>query len=118
MLAIYKGDFLGNEPFEWAEAYRRDYQRRFIAAAHDAGRLALDCRDVKKAKQFYHAILDRDPIDEEAARAFMRCHAKLGDRNAVRRMYKTLRESLRRELDDEKAEPLPETAALVQELTG
>lgn len=24
-LAFYQGDFLGNEPFEWAEAYRREY---------------------------------------------------------------------------------------------
>jgi len=33
-LAFYQGDFLGNEPFEWAEAYRREYQRRFLAATH------------------------------------------------------------------------------------
>ncbi len=117
-LAIYRGDFLGNEPYEWADAYRRDYQRRVIAAAHDAGRLALDCRDVKKAIEFYQTILDRDPIDEEAARAIMRSHAKLGDTNAVRRMYKALQESLRRELEDEKAEPLPETIGLFRELTA
>ncbi len=116
-LAIYKGDFLGNEPYEWADAYRRDYQRRFIAAAHQAGRLALECRDVKKAVAFYQAILDRDPIDEEAVRALMRCYAKVSDTNAVRKVYKVLRESLRRELEDEKAEPLPATTALVQELT-
>ena len=48
----------------------------------------------------------------------MRCHAKLGDANSVRRVYKALRESLRRELEDEKAEPLPETIALFQELTA
>jgi len=48
----------------------------------------------------------------------MRCHAKLGDANSVRRVYKALRESLRRELEDEKAEPLPETTALFQELTA
>lgn len=117
-LAIYNGDFLGNEPYEWAEAYRRDYQRRFIAAAHEAGRIAQDCRDVKKAIEFYQAILDRDPIDEEAVRALMCCHAKLGDTNAVRRTYKALRESLRRELEDEGAEPLPETTALYQKLKG
>jgi len=39
------------------------------------------------------------------------------DTSSVRRMYRTLRESLRRELEDEKAEPLPETTALFQELT-
>jgi two-component SAPR family response regulator len=117
-LAIYKGDFLGSEPYEWADAYRRDYQRRFRAAAHQAGRVALDCRDVKRATEFYRAILDRDPIDEEAARALMRCHAKLGDGNSVRRTFKVLTESLRRELEDEKAEPLPETSGLLRELTA
>ena len=67
--------------------------------------------------EFYAAILARDPIDEEAARGLMRCYAKLGDVNGVRKVYKVLTESLRRELEDEKAEPLPETAALLQELT-
>lgn len=71
-LALYRGDFLGNEPYEWAEPYRREYQRRFVDAAHKAAGLAVDCRDVKKAMGFYHAILARDPIDEEAARGLMR----------------------------------------------
>jgi hypothetical protein len=47
----------------------------------------------------------------------MRCYGKLGEDNGVRKVYKVLTESLRRELEDEKAEPLPETAALLQELT-
>ncbi len=116
-LSIYRGEFMQSEPFEWAEPYRRDYQRRFVTAAHQAGRLALECRDVKRAIGFYQAILDRDPIDEEAARSLMRCHAKLGDANGVRRVYKRLQESLRRELEDPKAEPLPETAQLFDQST-
>ena len=116
-LAIYRGDFLGNEPYEWAEPYRREYERRFIEAAHRAAKLAADCRDATKAMEFYAAILARDPMDEEAARGLMRCYAKLGDVNGVRKVHKVLTESLRRELEDEKAEPLPETAALLQELT-
>jgi nucleoid-associated protein YgaU/DNA-binding SARP family transcriptional activator len=117
-LALYRGDFLGDEPYEWAATYRQEYQRKFIAAAHAAARLAMDCRDMTKATDFYRAILARDPIDEEAARGLMRCYAKAGDLNGVRRVYKVLMESLRRELDDEKAEPLPETTALFRELTG
>ncbi len=116
-LAVYRGDFLGNEPFEWADAYRSEYQRRFAAAAHEAARLALDCRDARKAMKFYQAIIDRDPIDEKAARGLMRCCAKLGDTNGVRKVYKVFRESLRRELDDVKVEPLPETTALFHEFT-
>ena len=115
-LAIYRGDFLGNEPYEWAEPYRREYERRFIDAAHKAAKLALECRDANKAMAFYSAILARDPINEEAARGLMRCYAKLGDINGVRKVYKVLTESLRRELEDEKTKPLPETTALLQEL--
>ncbi|MBE3109771.1 MAG: tetratricopeptide repeat protein [Acidobacteria bacterium] len=115
-LSIYRGDFLRNEPYEWAEPYRREYERRFIEAAHRAAKLAVDCRDATKAMAFYSAILSRDPIDEEAARGLMRCYSKLGDVNGVRKVYKVLTESLRRELEDEKAEPLPETTVLMQEL--
>jgi len=34
----------------------------------------------------------------------------------LRKVYKVLTESLRRELEDDKARPLPETTALMQEL--
>ena len=115
-LAIYAGDFMGDEAFEWAEVYRRDYQKRFVTAAHRAGRLAFDSRDPKLAIRFYEAILARDPIDEEAVRGIMRCHATLGDTNAVRRAYKALTAALRRELEDDAAEPLPETTKLLEEL--
>jgi two-component system, LytTR family, response regulator len=116
-LAIYRGDFLAGELYEWADVYRREYQRRFVAAAHKASNLAVECRDLRKAIAFYEGVLARDAIDEDAARGLMRCHAGLGDTNSVRRVYKTLRESLRRDLEDEKAEPLAETSALLQQLT-
>ena len=102
-LAFYQGDFLGNEPFEWAETYRREYQRRFLAATHQAARLAVESRDVEKAMELYRAILASDPIDEEAARGLMRCYIRLGDVNVARKVYKVLTESLRRDLEDEKA---------------
>ena len=38
------------------------YERRFVDAAHTAGRLALGYRDTRKAMAFY-GILARDPID-------------------------------------------------------
>ncbi|MBI2765422.1 MAG: LysM peptidoglycan-binding domain-containing protein [Chloroflexi bacterium] len=117
-LAIYTGDFMGDEAFEWAEVYRRDYQKRFVTAAHRAARLAFDSRDPKLAICFYEAIIARDPIDEEAVRGMMRCHATLGDTNAIRRAYKALTTALRRELEDDSAEPLPETRRVLEELSA
>ncbi len=115
-LAEYRGEFLGNEPYEWAEPYRREYQRRFQDAAHKGANVALTSGGPRKAIEFYRAILNCDPIDEEAARGLMQCYEKLGDTNGVRKVYKVLTESLRRELDDEMAEPLPETKAMFQGL--
>ncbi|MPZ49737.1 MAG: LysM peptidoglycan-binding domain-containing protein [Dehalococcoidia bacterium] len=115
-LDLYSGGFLASEQFDWAASHRQDYQRRYAAAANRAAKLAFDCREISKAVMIYKTLLERDPIDEEAARGLMRCYDRLEDVNGVRKVYKVLRESLRRELDDDKAEPLAETRALFEEL--
>ncbi len=115
-LELCTADFLADEDYEWADAYRRDYQKRFITAAHRAAKLACDRRDPKLALSFYDAILQRDPIDEAAVREAMRCHAAMGDRNSVKRQFKRLVEELREALDDDQAEPMPETTRVLQEL--
>ncbi len=115
-LELCTADFLADEDYEWADAYRRDYQKRFITAAQRAAKLACDLRDPKLALRFYDAILQRDPIDEEAVREAMRCNASMGDRNSAKRLYKKLVEDLREALDDEQAEPMPETTGLLDEL--
>lgn len=115
-LELCTADFLAAEDYEWADAYRRDYQKRFVTAAHRAAKLACDLRDPKLALRFYDAILQRDPIDEEAVREAMRCHAATGDRNSAKRLYKTLIEDLRTALDDDEAEPMPQTTRLVANL--
>ncbi|RIL01827.1 hypothetical protein DCC78_09210 [bacterium] len=117
-LDICTTDFLAAEDYEWADAYRRDYQKRFITAGHRAAKLALELRDPKLAIRFYDAILQRDPIDEEAVREAMRCHAALGDQNSAKRRYKRLVEDLREALDDDEAEPMPETTKVLEEHTA
>ncbi len=117
-LELCTADFLADEDYEWADAYRRDYQKRFVTAAHRAANLACDLRDPKLALRFCDAILQREPIDEEAVREAMRCHTAMGDRNSAKRVYKKLVEDLREALDDEQAEPMPETAKVMEEVAG
>jgi two-component SAPR family response regulator len=117
-LEFCTADFLADEDYDWADAYRRDYQKRFITAARRAAKLACELRDPKLALRFYDAILRRDPIDEEAVRESMRCHATVGDRNSAKRLYKKLIEDLRQALDDDEAEPMPETTRALQEVAG
>ncbi|MBE7518478.1 MAG: LysM peptidoglycan-binding domain-containing protein [Thermoflexaceae bacterium] len=115
-LELCTADFLADEDYEWADAYRRDYQKRFITASHRAAKLAFDRRDPKLALSFYDAILQRDPIDEDAVREAMRCHTAMGDQNSAKRQFKRLVEELREALDDDQAEPMPETTKLLTEL--
>lgn len=117
-LELCPADFLADEDYEWADAYRRDYQKRFVTAAHRAAKLACELRDPKLALRFYAAILERDPIDEEAVREAMRCHAAIGDRNSAKRQFKRFVEELREALDDDQAEPMPETAKVLEEVAG
>lgn len=45
----------------------------------------------------------------------MKCFGQMGDTNQVSKVDNVLTEALRRELDDEKAEPMPETTAIFRE---
>lgn len=117
-LGIYQGPLFGAEPFDWAAGQRKEVEARFLRAAHTAATLAVQCRDTDRAAGWYRDILRHDSTDEAAARGLMSCSAALGDLAAVRKVYKTLVEALRQELDDAHAEPLPETVTLLRELIG
>lgn len=114
---LYRGDLLGDEPFEWAGPYRQEYRDRFVAATKRAGTIALDCRDTARAVDFFRMVLDLEPIDEEAVSGLMRAYARRADVNGVRKAYKVLCEALRRDLEDAAARPLPDTETLFAELT-
>ncbi|GBF06284.1 AfsR/DnrI/RedD family transcriptional regulator [Deinococcus aerius] len=59
------------------------------------------------------ALLDLDPVSEEAWRHVMRLHYLAGDRPAALRAYQRCKDVLWREFQ---AEPLPETAQLAREI--
>jgi two-component SAPR family response regulator len=116
VLALYQGDLLSDETYEWADRYRHEYQKRFVAGAKRAATLAIDCRDLQKAIEFYEAIVKCDPLEEEAVRGLMRCCASLEDSLGVRRAYRNLVAALERDLGDG-TQPQPETTRAFEELT-
>ena len=115
-LALYAGDFLEGEFFDWADSYRLEYRQRFLSAARRAAALAEAIGDVERSVRFYRAVLDCEPTDEGAARGMMRSLAESGDALGARKVMKALSEALRRELDDPSAAPSAETRALFSEL--
>jgi LuxR family maltose regulon positive regulatory protein len=117
-ISLYRGSLFGAEPFEWSGPFRQEYEAKFLKAAHTAAKLAQTHGIEQQAMSFYRAILAHDPIDEGAARGLMQCYGSLGDTNGVRKVYKTLVEALRRELEDSDAQPLPETSELWHRLVS
>lgn len=115
-LELYRGEFMEGEPFEWAEAYRHDYAARFQTIARAAGAEALASGEIERARSLYQSALERDPSDEEAVRGLMRTYAAAGNPSGAHKAYRALIEALRRELDDDEAEPAPETTSLLAEI--
>jgi DNA-binding SARP family transcriptional activator/tetratricopeptide (TPR) repeat protein len=98
--SAYGGELLPDEPYEqWALAPRARLRERRLAVLRSHGR--------------WEEVLREDAADEEAHRALMRRHAANGDRQAVARQLRLLRDELARL----GAQPSEETAALGRELT-
>jgi DNA-binding SARP family transcriptional activator len=111
-LARYRGDLLDGEPAgDWHVTHRERLQRLYVDALMELGdRLALEER-YAKAADAYRRVLARDDLHEEAVRALMTCHAKVGERAQALRLYQRFAERLAKELE---AEPDEETTELAE----
>jgi predicted ATPase/DNA-binding SARP family transcriptional activator len=116
-LNLYFGDLLPEDRYaDWADeprqSLRQEYQSLKLAYAHILEKLG----DYAAAIEALHEIHTADPACEEAHVGLMRCYALVGQRQQALRLYQTLKEVLRRELE---VDPSPESTHLYQEiLTG
>ncbi|NUQ12050.1 MAG: tetratricopeptide repeat protein [Gemmatimonadaceae bacterium] len=113
-LARYRGDFLEDAGAGDWHLELRDHLRRLYVD----GLLALGTHEeaasrFAEAAELNRRILTVDPLDEEASRRLMRCHARLGERAEALREFERLARVLRSEFD---AEPDPATRALAERL--
>ena len=112
--ALYRGDYLQDEPYEEWTLLRREKLRDIYFAV--AGRLAdnaMSVGDYEAAIAYCQKVTDKDPCREDVYRRLMRCYSRLGQRHRALRWYEICRRTVRAELD---AEPDPETEALYRRL--
>jgi DNA-binding SARP family transcriptional activator len=136
--ALYRGDLLSRQAYEWVERRERDgltplerYQRLYHAATCELADLYRRRGDAARAVPLYRQVLADDPTAEDVARTLFRCYGQLGDRPALLREYQRLRQLLRRALadpddaddaesdpaeDDAVYEPEAETVAVYREV--
>jgi DNA-binding SARP family transcriptional activator len=113
-LARFHGDLLDGEPAgDWHQEHRDHLQRLFVDALLALAEHHAAEERWAKAADAYRRVLARDELHEEALRALMQCHARLGERAQALRLYQRFAERLQAELD---VEPDEETAELYESI--
>jgi len=112
ILALYRGDFLPEEPYvDWALRERERLRERYlnVLMAWLEDRICAEAWE--EGVELARRILEYESWLEEVWRALMTCLAHLGRRSEALRAYQDCVRALRTELD---TDPTPETRALYE----
>lgn len=102
---LYRGDFLGDDPYlPWASE-----RRNFLRQCHTSTFLRMAELNeakgrLKKSIACYHRIIEADPIHEESYRKLMQLYTRCGMGSAALKIYEHCRKTLRANLDTEPGE--------------
>jgi LuxR family maltose regulon positive regulatory protein len=97
---IYRGDFLPEEPYlGWAEMKRAALKDQYLAVLMEMARLFERKGDLEQATRHCTAVIQADPLAEQAHQRLMRLLQRQGRRSAALKVYRDLAETLATELD-------------------
>ena len=112
--ALYRGDYLQDEPYEeWTQLRREALRDTYLAVVAKLAGYSLEASDYESCIIYCQKILERDHCREDAYRWVMSCYSRLGQRKRALRWYEICRQSVRSELD---ASPDSATEALHRRL--
>ncbi len=100
---------------EWLLGYRQQLQEMALAALDELAQFHERRGEYEQAADFARQQLAIEPWREPAQQQLMRALAHLGERNAALAAYRDFCQTLEDELG---VEPLPETAALAEQIQG
>jgi DNA-binding SARP family transcriptional activator len=95
---LYQGEFLSGADAEWAQVHREWLRGRYLYALHRLSHAALAAGDHLSVMRWSRLMIDAEPFHEEAYRALIQVHAKLGQLGQVRRWYQVCSDRLHGEL--------------------
>jgi DNA-binding SARP family transcriptional activator len=128
---LYRGDLLTEPDYEWVHTRMDDgltlrelYRDEYFRVTQRLAELYRQQGETARAVACYRDILKLEPILEDVARSLYRCYGELGDRGALVREHRRLRDAIRQmmsssdEPDDfpELYEPESETVALYEQI--
>jgi DNA-binding SARP family transcriptional activator len=129
--SLYRGDLLTEPYYEWVHTraddgltLREQYRQEYYRVMQRLAELYRQHEQTGRAVALYRDILKLEPTLEDIARNLYRCYGELGDRGALVREHRRLREAIRQmmsspddpEDDPQLYEPESETTALYEEI--
>jgi ATP/maltotriose-dependent transcriptional regulator MalT/DNA-binding SARP family transcriptional activator len=110
---LYRGDFLEELYYDWAEELRTYYRDLYLEALKELASYYAERGDDELVIRYGQTILQRDPYREDIHCQVMEAHVRMGNRAAAIEVFDKLRKMLRSELG---VGPLPATVAKYEAL--
>jgi DNA-binding SARP family transcriptional activator len=127
-LALYRDDLLTRRHYEWLDerddsglTLRELYREMHHRATKELADLHLREGEASAAIPLYRSLVRAHPLAESLSRSLFRCYRLTGDRVALVREERRLREALRQtvaEGDPGPAEPEPKTVKLFEQIVA
>ncbi len=112
-IAFYKGDYLADFDYPWLLPCQLNLKQLYLNTRQRLADYYFEQKEYFRVIEHLSIITNIDPYQEEAYRLLMKSHAALGNRQAVREQYQTLKEVLGKEIG---LEPSSETRDLYEKL--
>ncbi|MDQ0659638.1 bacterial transcriptional activator domain-containing protein [Paenibacillus sp. W2I17] len=114
MIPLYRGDYLEEHDYHWAQAKARELRRKYTALVMDIARWDMEHGRGKEAIEQLTILQEREPYSEEICRLMMEVYASMDDQQGILRLYHSFTLTLNEDLG---YQPEPETSRLYQNLT-
>ncbi|WP_413374069.1 response regulator [Paenibacillus taichungensis] len=115
IVPLYRGDYLEEHDYRWAQAKARDLRGKYVGLVMDIAEWDMQHGRGKEAMEQLNELQEREPYAEEICRLMMRVSATMGDQQAILRIYHSFTLTLLEELGHQ---PEPETSRLYGDLTA
>lgn len=97
-VALYRGDLLEGLDYPWCDAPRTRVRGLYLGTLRKLAALLERQSRWADAAEFFHLLVQADPLDEDGHVGLMTCYAAQGNRSAAMAQYRTLATLLDEEL--------------------
>lgn len=98
VLGLYRGDYLEEHHYDWAETRSKELQIRFIRMSLHSAEYELSSGRPRQALDRLLVLQAADPYSDQICRLVLRSYADLGDFIGFRKHYDKYKELLQRDL--------------------